>query len=91
MSITQDDSKNEFSLNLEEWAYLNQQRYEESENDHRVIGFEYQGFFITNPFLSVNASDEVDPLSYYGKAYTRWLDKYNAAALNHARSNDSNS
>ena len=38
-------------------------------------GFEFEGVNIIDPSLSANGIDFVDPVVYYGKAYTDWRDK----------------
>lgn len=37
------------------------------------LGFYYDGFFISNPYVSENEMWMVDPVVYYGKAYVEWV------------------
>ena len=39
-----------------------------------VPGFDYQGMWIVQPNVSVCGRFYVDPVRYYGKAYTDWRD-----------------
>ena len=66
----------EFKLPIKEWADLNHARYQESETDSRVIGFEFEGIFITNPFYDPSYREAVDPFKTYGSKYISWTDNY---------------
>jgi hypothetical protein len=88
--INQND-KNEFLLPIDQWADLNTERYHQNEHDWRVIGFEFEGIFITNPFTDASSVDSVDPLKAYGDQYEGWLAVYKKAVIRSSHVKNTNS
>ena len=81
----------EFSLGVEAWAELNTERYQEREDDPRVIGFEHEDMYITNPFMDESGRFSVAPQVAYGFKFVTWMNRYDSIRMGHIRSKDSNS
>ena len=69
-------TKDEFNLSITDWARLNYDRNLTNELDPRIIGFEHEGIFITQPFLDESARLDIDPFEVYGDLFLEWLDHY---------------
>jgi len=84
-------NSSEFGLGVEAWAELNTERYQEREDDPRVIGFEHEDMYITNPFMDESGRFSVDPQVTYGSKFATWMNRYDAARMDYVRSKDSHS
>jgi hypothetical protein len=59
---------NKKNINIEaikKFADEQQDKFNEG-NDKDLISFEFEGIDIINPFMNENATEEVDPIEYYG-------------------------
>ena len=50
-------------------AQKNEKIVKETGETTECVGFEWQGFFITNPFKDETGRVEVDPVKYYGESF----------------------
>jgi len=56
----------------EQLAELNKQlelQFEAEGAASYMLGFEYEGIFVVDPFLCENTLEKVDPVAYYGQAF----------------------